>query len=130
MRRRQQPSPEEAIAHLLYTACVEIRSMAGRRPSHDPAESIDDIRAIADACHNLPLCLGHTSKRQRRQAANRQLGYLWRSAETKKIEWVRTSLDKIGYDYADLDRLREQTLADLKAREVLPEDYEGESKPR
>jgi hypothetical protein len=38
MRRRQQPSPEAAIAHLLYRACIEIRSMATRRPSHDPAE--------------------------------------------------------------------------------------------
>jgi hypothetical protein len=120
MRRRQQPSPEEAIAHLLYTACVEIRSMAGRRPSHDPAESIDDIRAIADTCHNLPLCLGHTSKRLRRRAANRQLGYLWRSAETRKIEWVRTKLDKIGYDYADLDRLREQTISEHLEEEAEP----------
>lgn len=126
MRRRRQPPPEDAIAHLLYIACVEIRSLAGRRPSHDPAESIPDIRAIADTCHNLPPCLGIATGADDVEPLAVNSGTSGEPPLLKDCLGAKEARqDRLRH--ADLDRLRDQSILNLKARGLLPGDYEGET---
>jgi hypothetical protein len=124
--RRSQTSPEEAIARLLWAACIDIRHMAARgrnataSASTDPDDNYyERIRVIADACHNLPILLGTARRRVRRRAAVRQLEYLWKTASDEQLAWLHAKLDKIGYDYAELDALRAKSIEELRAAGLL-----------
>ncbi|MCO6004497.1 hypothetical protein NE236_05840 [Actinoallomurus purpureus] len=124
---RTQPSPEEAIAHLLWLACIEIRHIAARgrnaattEPEGPAKNGYERIRAIADACHNLPMLLGQSRKRVRRRAAVRQLEYLWKTATDEQLAWLHAGLDKIEYDYSNLDALRLEWTNKLRAEGLLP----------
>src|SRR3954462_15125499 len=103
--RTRRPSPEQAVAHQLTVAFIQIRATAGqRRPLGQPAlhqgeDFVLWIRELADACHNLPGSLGHRRRRVRRQRAAAQLEYLWKVASPKQLGWARDQLDRIGYDY-------------------------------
>jgi hypothetical protein len=124
--RRSETSPEEVIAYLLYWACIDIRHLAARgrnataSTSTDPDDNYyERIRLIADACHNLPILLGTARRRARRRAAVRRLEYLWKSASDEQLVWLHTRLDRINYDYAELDAIRAKSIEELRAAGLL-----------
>ena len=126
--RARRPSPEQAVAHLVSVAFMQIRATAARRrPQGQPAQhQCEDfalwIRELADACLNLTGSLGHERRRERRKRATAQLGYLWKVASPRQLGWACDQLDRIGYDYGDLMRLRDQSHAKLREDGHLPSD--------
>jgi hypothetical protein len=88
---------------LCQIAFIEIRtsaylrresSLSGVELGH--GDYLEHIRAIADACHNLPG--GPPSEAD----ARRRLAYLWRTASEQQRAWNRATLTK---ESIDADRL-------------------------
>ncbi|GGV16888.1 hypothetical protein GCM10010182_42300 [Actinomadura cremea] len=124
--RSHSPHADEAAAHLMSVAFMQIRTMAGRRKPSGFPEPVDSedfawhIRALADACSPLPGTLHRGTVRQRRREAAARLEDLWVVAQPDVLEWARFHLDKIGYDYARLETVRTETHAVLRAEGHIP----------
>lgn len=99
-------SAQEAVIGLMSLAFVEIRTMGYRREPMEWPDGPDDyheqIRVIADMCHNLPVDLRSRSKRQRERRAIESLRFLLQRTDGPYAQWIRTRLDMLGYDYHPL----------------------------
>ncbi|WP_433352973.1 hypothetical protein ACQP25_06825 [Microtetraspora malaysiensis] len=101
-------SAQEAVIGLMSFAFIEIRTMGYRRgPTlqewpDGPEDYHEQIRMIADICHNLPGDLRPGSKRRRERKAIERLRFFLRGSNDPAAQWVRTRLDVLGYDYRPL----------------------------
>ncbi len=101
-------SAQEAVIGLMSLAFIEIRTISYRRDLtllgwiDGPEDYHEQIRVIADICHNLPGSLSSRSKRQRERRASESLRLLLLGADDAHTQWVRTRLDELGYDYHSL----------------------------
>jgi hypothetical protein len=99
-----QVAMEEATAHLLPLAFMEIRFLASPLIEDQSLEALvkrrDQINELADICHGLPGLLGP----ERRHLLADGLRYRWRTSSARKRQWIRSRWDHLGYDYGWLAR--------------------------
>ncbi|MFI6758823.1 hypothetical protein ACIBF5_06715 [Micromonospora sp. NPDC050417] len=90
-RRRTR---EYVKAHLLSAALIEIRTLAYLPDTaNHPTGHLEQIRLIADACHNLPTTGG-----VRRDGFD-PFVYLWQTTNAYQRAWLVRHLDEAGVDY-------------------------------
>lgn len=90
-RRRTR---EYVKARLLSAALIEVRTLAYLPgTANHPAGHLEQIRLIADACHNLPTAGG-----VRRDGFD-PFVYLWQTVNAYQREWLIRHLDEAGVDY-------------------------------
>lgn len=72
-----------------------------RQDPKDPtADYIEEIRMIADICHDLPGSLD--SRRWRTDIP--PFLYIWLTASAEKRSWLRKQWTRMGYDFGDLEK--------------------------
>ncbi|GAA1632095.1 hypothetical protein GCM10009733_031240 [Nonomuraea maheshkhaliensis] len=104
----QRMSAQEAVLSLMSLAFIEIRYLARMRQVHRsvdedfPADFIEQIRLIADLCHNLPGDFSARGKRERERRATASLKFFLRRPESHHSRWVKEHLTELGYDYSHL----------------------------
>ncbi|MEV4757308.1 hypothetical protein AB0J86_19635 [Micromonospora sp. NPDC049559] len=88
---------EYVRAYLLHEALIEIRYLAFRPESaKHPDGHLEQIRVIADVCHNLPTAGGL------RPDEFDPFVWMWQTANAYQREWLTRHLDKLGVDYSYL----------------------------
>ena len=96
---------------LAYQALIEIRALAGK-PSRHPGtvnadEVLQEIRALADRAHNLPLGPGprgrwraararHAGPREQAMRA-RPMSYTWHTTGEQGRAWMLRHISEAGY---------------------------------
>ncbi len=100
MHRWNRRERELAAKRLMSMAFIEIRALAytTREGREDPSEALEQIRLLADACHNLPGVIG------RRPPAPGDIDPLigpWR--DPREHDWMARVLKSTDLDTAWLD---------------------------
>ncbi|MEW1844532.1 hypothetical protein AB0392_41870 [Nonomuraea angiospora] len=104
----QRMSAQEAVLSLMSFAFIEIRYMARMGQAHRPADEdfpadfVEQIRLIADLCHNLPGDFRPRRKRERERRAIASLKFLLQRPESHHSRWVKEHLTELRYDYSHL----------------------------
>ena len=85
----------QAAALLTGRALVEIRALAGRRPSWDRTseENLDRIRFVADMCHNMPgTGMGCRRRLWRGRSRQRPMAWTWNTTgpegQALMLQWI------------------------------------------
>jgi hypothetical protein len=101
-------SAQEAVRVLMAFGFTGIRSRSHlvRRElaagnEEEALRWLDEIRVIANACHNLPADLRHGSRSERERRATENLRFHLRelAPDDHEAQWVRETLDHFGFDY-------------------------------
>jgi hypothetical protein len=103
LRRGRPPQvidDTQAAAILARRAFVEIRSLAGNRPSWNRAseENLDCIRFLADMCHNMP---GPAPKRglRRTWSEQRPMSWTWNTTGPQGQALMLKWIEEAGYSW-------------------------------
>lgn len=95
-----------AVAHLTYSALIEIRLMAGKREAVSTSrvqvsESVfGQIRLLSDIAHNFPGVLDRSHRRARERLCAKQLLWAYEVTTESGKEWILQKLADIGYDHS------------------------------
>lgn len=99
---QRRMSAQEAVIGLMSLAFIEIRTMGYRRgPTlmewpDGPEDYHEQMRVIADICHNLPGDLQARSKRKRERRAIESLRSHLQRTDGPYAQWIRTRLDVLA----------------------------------
>ena len=103
LRRGRPPraiDDTQAAAILARRAFVEIRSLAGNRPSRNRAseENLDRIRFLADMCHNMP---GLARRRgfRRMWSKQRPMAWTWNTTGPQGQALMLNWIEEAGYSW-------------------------------
>ncbi|MET9064194.1 hypothetical protein [Streptosporangium sandarakinum] len=106
------PGAEEALAHVIHRAFIDIRHMVRYRkplwldsdePGPESTAYLQKIYMLSDLGDQLPLCLAAMVRRSSSpEDIEQSLTHTWRTAGPDKRQWLREAFTQVGYDHRHL----------------------------